>query len=79
MTLKLKSVISDRRIRKGSAPKEGEAASLQSCQYTKKEGNFMWTTCANCVENNNVGITGNLVMVVGNSPLPATLQAVEQA
>ena len=39
----------------------------------------MWTTCANCVENKDVGITGNLVMVVGNSPLPATLQAVEQA
>lgn len=34
----------------------------------------MWTTCADCVENKDVGNTGNLAMVIGNSLLPATLQ-----
>lgn len=35
----------------------------------------MWTTCADCVEHKDVGIAGNLVMVIGNSLLPAALQA----
>lgn len=66
--------ISERVVSKGGRGKASGTFMSKEYLKKKKKEHFTWTACGNCVENKAAGIKGNLLMVVGNSPLPATFQ-----